>query len=127
MMRESSSVTNLEPADEKMKRGWAYRRVVRLPTAARSHRGVPSALPALARLGRLYLAARAALPPPPRNSKAAAPQWVFQLPGERRPAVRCMSAWVQTVMNEMNIAAQDGIHVSPALPQMVRRLCSVTQ
>lgn len=80
---------------EKTKRGWAYRRVVRLPMAARSHRGVSSALPVLAQLGRLYLEARTALAPP---RQAAAVQWVFQLPGERYPVVWCMSTWVQTVM-----------------------------
>ena len=46
---------------EKMKRGQALRRVVRLPLAAPPVQGHPSALPALASLGRAYLAARTQL------------------------------------------------------------------
>ena len=62
---------------EKMRRGWAFRRIVRLPLTAMSYHGHASLLPQLGELGRAYLAARAAL--------GAAPEWLFQLPGERRP------------------------------------------
>ena len=56
-----------------MRRGWGFRRIVRLPLTARSFHGHASLLPQLGELGRAYLAARAAL--------GAAPEWLFQLPG----------------------------------------------
>ena len=46
---------------EKMRRGWAFRRIVRLPLTAMSYHGHASLLPQLGELGRAYLAARAAL------------------------------------------------------------------
>ena len=88
-----------------MKRGQALRRVVRLPLAAPPVQGHPSALPALASLGRAYLAARAQLC---EQLGVASPDWLFQLPGEPAPSTRAMSAWLATVLGEEGIAAPEG-------------------
>ena len=88
---------------EKMKRGWAYRRIIRLPLDARAAGGHESALPRLARLGQAYVEARAAL-----VGGKAPPHWLFQLPGEPKPITRHMSAWVATALSEVGIAAPPG-------------------
>ena len=88
---------------EKMKRGFAFRRVVRLPLHASAVQGHASALPSLARLGLAYREARAAL-----LGGEAKPEWVFQLPGEPRPTTRHMSAWVETTLSEEGVVAPPG-------------------
>ena len=85
---------------EKMRRGWAFRRIVRLPLTAMSYHGHASLLPQLGELGRAYLAARAAL--------GAAPEWLFQLPGERRPLTRHMAGWVSETLDEEGVRAPAG-------------------
>jgi len=85
---------------EKMKRGQALRRIIRLPLDAAPSAGVPSALPALAELGRAYIAARAAL----GNERA----WLFQLPGEPKPVTRHMEAWVSVTLDEIGAVAPPG-------------------
>ena len=92
-----------------MKRGWAFRRIVRLPLSAAAVHGHSSALPRVACLGRLFLDTRqrlaAAHPEPP---KAGADEYLFQLPGEPRVLTRHMSAWVSLTLDELGIRAPPG-------------------
>ena len=85
---------------EKMRRGWAFRRIVRLPLDAPPVRGHASLLPQLAALGRLYMAARGTL--------GASTPFLFQLPGEPRPLQRHMAAWVATTLEESGVRAPGG-------------------
>jgi hypothetical protein len=85
---------------EKMKRGRALRRIVRLPLSAGTARGHESALPSVARLGRAYIDAREQL--------GGQGDWLFQLPGERRPDTRAMEAWVARLLRDGGIRAPPG-------------------
>ena len=85
---------------EKMKRGQALRRIIRLPLGASPAGGVPSALPQLAALGRAYLLAREAL----GDSQAM----LFQLPREPKPVTRHMEAWVSVTFDEVGAVAPPG-------------------
>lgn len=86
---------------EKMRRRWAFRRVVRLPLRCPPTRGHASALPRLARLGQLYLRARQQLP-------GKAPERLFQLPREAQPTAARMSEWVADVLKQLGVAAPAG-------------------
>ena len=90
---------------EKMRRGQALRRIVRLPLSAPPVQGHASALPDLARVGLAYLAARAQLC---ELVGAQQPVWLFQLPGEAAPTTRAMSAWLADVLAEERVAAPEG-------------------
>ena len=85
---------------EKMKRGQALRRVIRLPLTAPPAGGIPSALPRLASLGRAYLEARKLL--------GGSPVRLFQLPGEAAPTTRSMEAWTATAFAEVGAVAPAG-------------------
>ena len=85
---------------EKMRRGQALRRIVRLPLGAAPAGGVPSALPQLAELGRAYLQARAAL--------GGEQPMLFQLPGEPKPVTRHMEGWVTVVFDEIGAVPPPG-------------------
>ena len=88
---------------EKQKRGWRFRRVIRLPLTAHAVRGHASALPLLAQLGRAYLLAREAAQV---SSRAGA--FLFQLPGEQPPRTADMSAWLSQTLSEEGISAASG-------------------
>ena len=88
---------------EKMRRGWAFRRVIRLPLDASPVRGHASALPQLARLSRIYTEARASL-----GTAGTPPAHFFQLPGEPRPLTRHMSAWLDATLSEVHIQVPPG-------------------
>ena len=90
---------------EKMRRGQALRRIVRLPLSAPPVQGHASALPDLARVGFAYLAARDQLC---ELVHAEQPVWLFQLPGERAPTTRHMSDWFAAVLAEEGIQAPQG-------------------
>ena len=94
---------------EKMRRGQALRRIVRLPLSAPPVQGHASALPDLARVGFAYLAARDQLC---ELVHAEQPVWLFQLPGERAPTLapttRHMSDWFAAVLAEEGIQAPQG-------------------
>ena len=72
---------------EKMKRGWAFRRVIRIPLGSEPSNGVASAIPRLAELGKAYMCAREAL----AIASHVDPPFFFQLPGEPKPASRHIS------------------------------------
>jgi len=88
---------------EKHKRGWAYRRVVRLPLTASPVQGHTSRLRDVARLGMAYVAARTAL-----TGGGKAPPYLFQLPREQKPRTARMSAWVATVLGAVGVRAPPG-------------------
>ena len=88
-----------------MRRGQALRRVVRLPLRAPPVEGHASALPRLAALGEVYLAARADLC---ASLGVPEPEWLFQLPGEPPPSTRAMSAWLATALSEEGVVAPPG-------------------
>lgn len=90
---------------EKMKRGRALRRVVRLPLAPLMVQGHASALPRVAQLGRAYLQARAEAE---WLEGGGASEWLFQLPGERRPDTRSMESWVDAELAELGVRAPPG-------------------
>ena len=77
----------------------------RLLLDAPPFQGHHSALPALARLGSAYLAAREQLC---AQLGCAEQQWLFQLPGEAAPTTRAMSAWLADVLAEERVAAPEG-------------------
>lgn len=85
---------------EKMRRGQALRRIIRLPLGARAAAEVPSALPRLAALGRAYVEARKLLGKEQRR--------LFQLPGEAAPVTRHMEAWVSTTLEDVGAVAPAG-------------------
>ena len=91
---------------EKMKRGWAFRRVLRIPLRAHPCEGVASAIPKLAQLGRAFVRARDALAPTDSQS----PPFLFQLPGEPKPTTKHMATRVA------NTLAYHGITPPPASP-----------
>ena len=94
---------------EKMKRGWAYRRVMRLPTSNPPAHGHASRLPDVARLGAAYTSARAALAQAQNGGKGGeVPDYFFQLPGEQPPRTAAMSAWVATALDAVNVRAPPG-------------------
>ena len=88
---------------EKMRRGWAFRRVVRIPLHPTHSHGHASLLPLLGQLGRAFLDARER-----RCAGRMQPEWLFQLPGEARPVTRHMAAWVTTTLTEEGISAPAG-------------------
>ncbi len=88
---------------EKGKRGLALRRVIRLPIDAELVcEGERSALPRVAQLARAYLEAR-------REAHAAAQrplsEYLFQLPGERRPTTTSMAAWLERLLERLQVRA----------------------
>jgi hypothetical protein len=89
---------------EKMRRGRALRRIVRLPLAPLVVQGHASALPRVAQLGRAYLEALASA----AATAGGACEWLFQLPGERRPDTRAMESWVAAELAELGVRAPPG-------------------
>lgn len=93
---------------EKQKRGWRFRRVIRLPLTAHAVRRHASALPLLAQLGRAYLAAREAALAFSSRAGAREPTALFQLPGEQPPRTADMSTWLSQTLSEEGISAAYG-------------------
>ena len=93
---------------EKQKRGWRFRRVIRLPLTAQAVRRHASALPLLAQLGRAYLAAREAALAFSSRAGAREPTALFQLPGEQPPRTADMSTWLSQTLSEEGISAAYG-------------------
>ena len=88
---------------EKGKRRSFVRRIVRLPLRRPAVRGHESALPRIAAIARAYLSARVLL------GRAAEPEWLLQLPGERRrPLTRDMSCWLGAALERCGISAPPG-------------------
>ena len=88
-----------------MKKGFVFRRVIRLPLDAPPVHGHASALPALAHILRMYESARDSLC---TSLSCATPDYYFQLPDEPRLLTRHMSAWVSVVLDELGMSAPAG-------------------
>ncbi|KAL1510258.1 hypothetical protein AB1Y20_006582 [Prymnesium parvum] len=89
-------------ATEKMKRGWAFRRVVRIPRRCAPAHGHASVVDAVAALGDAFVRARDAL------AHAESCTHFFQLPGERPPRSSDMSAWLAGALEELGVSAPPG-------------------
>ena len=89
---------------EKMKRGWAFRRVIRIPLDSEPSNGVASAIPRLAELGKAYMCAREALV----SASQIDPPYFFQLPGEPKPASRHMATRVAHTLAAHGVRAPEG-------------------
>jgi len=87
---------------EKMKRGWAFRRVVRIPRRCAPAHGHASVVDAVAALGDAFVRARDAL------AHAESCTHFFQLPGERPPRSSDMSAWLAGALEELGVSAPPG-------------------
>jgi hypothetical protein len=85
---------------EKQKRGWRWRRIVRLPLSARAVGGHASLLPLVARLGRAFLAAR--------KSTRATSDFLFTLEGEAKRTTAHMGTWLVETLSEEGVAAPAG-------------------
>jgi len=90
---------------EKMKRGWAFRRVVRVPRRSAPACGHASVVDTVAAIGELFVAARDTL----ARAVRASGTHFFQLPGERPPR----AALVRHVQLAGQCAARDR-HAGPA-------------
>ena len=87
-----------------MKRGWAFRRVIRIPLDSEPSNGVASAIPRLAELGKAYMCAREALV----SASQIDPPYFFQLPGEPKPASRHMATRVAHTLAAHGVRAPEG-------------------
>ena len=87
-----------------MKRGWAFRRVIRIPLDSEPSNGVASAIPRLAELGKAYMCAREALV----SASQIDPPYFFQLPGEPKPASRHMATRVAHTLAAHGVRTPDG-------------------
>lgn len=87
---------------EKMKRGWAFRRIVRIPRVSAPALGHASVVGAVAAVGQAFVAARDTLP------RATHCTHFFQLPGERPPRTSDMSAWLADALRDLGVSAPPG-------------------
>ncbi|KAL1522545.1 hypothetical protein AB1Y20_017531 [Prymnesium parvum] len=87
---------------EKMKRGWAFRRIVRIPRVTAPACGHASVVDTVASVGQAFVAARDALP------HAAKCTHFFQLPGERPPRTADMSTWLAKTLQDLDVRAPPG-------------------
>ncbi|KAL1523891.1 hypothetical protein AB1Y20_018810 [Prymnesium parvum] len=89
---------------EKMKRGWAFRRVVRVPRRSAPACGHASVVDTVAAIGELFVAARDTL----ARAVRASGTHFFQLPGERPPRSSDMSSWLASALREIGTLAPPG-------------------
>jgi len=87
---------------EKMKRGWAFRRIVRIPRVTAPACSHASVVDTVASVGQAFVAARDALP------HAAKCTHFFQLPGERPPRTADMSTWLAKTLQDLDVRAPPG-------------------
>jgi len=87
---------------EKMKRGWAFRRIVRIPRTSAPAGGHDSVVDAVAGVGEAFVRARDAL------GNADSCTHFFQLPGERPPRSSDTSAWLASALRELGVQAPPG-------------------
>ena len=90
---------------EKGKKGRALRRILRLPIQQTATHGHESILPRVAALAQMYTDARTALC---ARHRTATPEWLFQLPGERRPTTTTMAGWLKRQLDHHSIRAPPG-------------------
>ena len=86
---------------EKGKKGTVVRRVLKLDVARAGH---GSALPRVASLGIAYLNARGRF----LRDGQSTPEFLLQLPGERRPLTRDMEQWLAVALSVEGISAPPG-------------------
>ena len=90
---------------EKGKRGLALRRVLRLSLTAAPVHGHASILPRIAALAEAYTCMRSELC---AARGVPVPEFMFQLPGERRPTTTTMSGWLSAALQRTDVAAPPG-------------------